>query len=103
MSIHMDDAIQTGWEVFARDGSRAGTVAGVDGEQLRITLDEGDAERTVSRSLVMEAHGGRVELDIAPEELGLRPSTSGPSAPQRDPGAPPAIVIPEHSRRLTGG
>jgi len=104
MSMHLEDDIQNGWEVFARDGTRIGTVARVQGDQLQIALDEGEAQRSVPRNLVIEAHGSRVELDMAPEELGIHPATTPvPSAPARDPGAPPAVVIPEHSRRLTGG
>ena len=101
MSIHLDDHIQTGWEVFARDGSRVGTVAGIEGDQLLIALDDGQAQRTVPLNLVMEAHGGRVELDMPPDELGVvRPSGAAP-APTGDPLKPVKPVTPEQMR--TGG
>ena len=103
MSLHLDDGIETGWEVFARDGTRAGTVAGIQDDQLLITLEDGDAERSVPRHLVIEAHGGRVELDMAPDELGLQATSGEPALPTRDPGAPPKIATPEQMRRLTGG
>ena len=103
MDTNVDDGIQTGWEVFARDGSLAGTIVSVDGQALHVALGDGDATATVPRNLVMEAHGGRVEVDMAPEELGIERSSGAPAAPTRDPGAPPKIATPEQMRRLTGG
>jgi len=103
MDSNLDDGIRTGWEVFARDGSRAGTIVSAEGDALHVALGDGDATVTVPRNLVMEAHGGRVELDMAPEDLGIARSSGEPAAPTRDPGAPPKIATPEQMRRLTGG
>ena len=103
MDTALSDAIQSGWEVVARDGTPAGTVAEVGPDTLTIRPTAEVEPLTVGRSLVMEAHAGRVELDIDPAELGIVRARDQAAPPRVDPGAPPMTATPEQTRRITGG
>jgi hypothetical protein len=103
METHEADLIQAGWKAYARDGSEAGTVTEVTADGLTIQAgEEGSEAVKVPMNLVVEAHAGRVELDMGPESFGG--STGSDSAgPARDPGSPPDVITPEQMRRFTGG
>jgi hypothetical protein len=97
------DGIRPGWKAYARDGSEAGTVTEVSPDELVVRAVGNDSEPVrVPIGLVVEAHAGRVELDLGIEEFGGS-SEQEPSAPSRDPGAPPRVITEEHIRRFTGG
>ena len=100
------DLIQPGWKAYARDGSEVGTITGVSSDELTIRAgDDGSEPVTVPLNLVVEAHAGRVELDVGTERFGVPGRSGGSDAkpPARDPGSPPEVITPEQMRRLTGG
>jgi hypothetical protein len=103
METALNDEIQAGWDVVARDGTPAGTVAEVGPDTLTIRPAVDAEAVTVARHLVMEAHAGRVELDIDPAELGIAAPRDQAAPPKLDPGAPPMTATPEQTRRITGG
>ncbi len=97
------DGIQPGWKAYARDGSEAGTVTEVSSDELVVRADDNASEPVrVPMGLVVEAHAGRVELDLAIEEFGGS-TEQEPSAPGHDPGKPPDVITDEQIRRFTGG
>ena len=103
MQTNDSDGIQPGWKAYARDGTEAGTVSEVSPDELVVrTSGDGSEPVRVPMSLVIEAHAGRVELDLGIEEFG-GPREHQASAPSRDPGAPPHVVTEEQIRRFTGG
>jgi hypothetical protein len=103
MQISEADGIKPGWKVYARDGSEAGTVSEVSPDELVVRADGNGSEPVrVPVSLVVEAHAGRVELDLGIEEFGGSTEREA-SAPTHDPGAPPKAITDEQIRRFTGG
>ena len=101
--MHEADGIQPGWKAYARDGSEAGTVSEVSQDELVVQADsDGSGAIHVPMALVVEAHAGRVELDLGIEEFGGSAEHEA-SAPDRDPGAPPDVITDEQIRRFTGG
>jgi hypothetical protein len=103
MQTNDADGIQPGWKAYARDGTEAGTVREVSSDEL-VVRAEGDASEPVRvpMALVVEAHAGRVELDLAIEDFGGSTEHEA-SAPGRDPGKPPDVITDEQIRRFTGG
>jgi hypothetical protein len=103
MQTNEADGIQPGWKAYARDGSEAGTVSEVGPDELVVrAARNGSQPVNVPMSLVIEAHAGRVELDLGIEEF-VGPREQKASAPSRDPGAPPDVITDEQIRRFTGG
>jgi hypothetical protein len=101
--MHDEDGIQPGWRAYARDGSVAGTVSEVSPDGLIVQADgDGSDAVRVPLTLVVEAHAGRVELDLGIEEFGGSTEHEA-SAPSRDAGAPPDVITDEQIRRFTGG
>ena len=104
-AMHLPEArdIRPGWEAIARNGARAGTVIELTDDELVVRSDGGGEEVRVPTNLIVEAHAGRVEIDLSPEELGIAGSDRSTTGPTRDPGAPPEVVTAEQMRRLAGG
>jgi hypothetical protein len=97
------DGIQPGWKAYARDGSEVGTVSEVGPDELVVRTDGNGSEPVrVPIGLVVEAHDGRVWVDLGSEEFGGSGEQEA-SAPTRDPGAPPKTITDEQIRRFTGG
>jgi hypothetical protein len=97
------DGVQPGWKAYARDGSEAGTVSEVGPDELVVRVEGNGSEPVrVPMSLVVEAHAGRVELDLGIEEFGGSTEHEA-SVPGRDPGKPPDVITDEQIRRFTGG
>jgi hypothetical protein len=95
--------IQPGWKAYARDGSEAGTVSEVGPDELVVRAEGNGSEPVhVPIGLVVEAHDGRVWVDLGIEEFGGS-SEQEASAPGRDPAAPPDVITDEQIRRFTGG
>jgi hypothetical protein len=104
MQTREADLIQAGWTAYARGGAEAGTVIDVAPDALTVRPGIDGAEPViVPVHLVVEAHDGRVELDMGVEDFGGTSGSGTSAAPSSGPGAPPPVINPEQIRRLAGG
>jgi hypothetical protein len=103
MQTNEAGAIQPGWKAYARDGTEAGTVSEVGPDELVVRAEGNGSEPVhVPIGLVVEAHDGRVWIDLGIEEFGGSAEQEA-SAPGPDPGKPPDVITDEQIRRFTGG
>jgi hypothetical protein len=72
--LDMDrDSVQPGWTVWTADGKKLGQVIAAEATEFQVKK-EGLLGGTVSipKSAVTEVETGRVELDLASDEIGKR-------------------------------
>lgn len=113
MQVSQADVIQPGWEVRARDGTEAGTVAEVTATEMLVRVARNRKHAAyVPKRLVIEAHDGLVELDLDREQLDRMAGLEAPSSKagtQHGAEAPRVaqdVSRPEppgYERRITGG